>query len=323
MSILESPSPDVAFIACIEDGVLERQALLLFDSIRRFGGRFRDCSIYALSPRAGRGVSKTGRAKLDQLQVRYIDELLNAECTEYGSANRVIAAAHVESHHPHEIFVVLDSDTIFLREPEKLILEPGVDAAVRPVDVKGMCTTGPADPFDSYWRALCECCGVSYDDIPWTESFVDHIRIRASYNGGLVITRGNLGILQKWERFFLESVRRGLRPYAHEWRLRSGVSWVDSAASRYWGSNQAALSLAIWDSTRRVQELLPTYNYPLHQHALIDEDLVMKVFPNLVHVHYHWLFEEPLNTNPLFRPDGPLTPGQVKWLGEVLGKTQC
>jgi len=318
MSQLDSPFPDVAFIACIEDGVLEKQAVLLFDSIRRYGGRFRDCPIYALSPRAGRGISKPGRAKLDQLQVRYIDEILNTECTEYGSANRVISAAHVERYYSHEILVVLDSDTIFLREPEKILLEPGVDTAVRPVDVKGMCTTGPTDGFDSYWRALCECCDVRYDDIPWTESFVDHARIKASYNGGLVITRGNLGILQKWSRFFFESVRRGLTPYAQEWRLRSGVSWVDPAASKYWGSNQAALSLAIWDSTRRVQELQPTYNYPLHQHDQIDEDVVMKVFPALVHVHYHWLFEEPLAENPLFWPDGPLTPEQVSWLSEVL-----
>ena len=46
--------PDVGFVACIEGGVLEAQALLLFESIRRYAGRFRDYSLYALSPRAGR-----------------------------------------------------------------------------------------------------------------------------------------------------------------------------------------------------------------------------------------------------------------------------
>jgi hypothetical protein len=155
---------------------------------------------------------------------------------------------------------------------------------------------------------------VDYDEIPWTESFVDRARIKASYNGGLVVVRSELGILQRWAKFFFDSVRQRLTPYSDAWRLRSGVSWVDSTASKFWGSNQAALSLAIWSSTRRVQELPPTYNYPLHQHPLIDRKIVEELYPELVHVHYHWLFEEPHEHNPLFAPRGPLSDEQRRWL---------
>src|SRR5438874_11003733 len=81
--------PDVGFVACIEGGVLERQALLLFESIRLYGGRFRECAIYALSPRAGYGIFPDARFNLDQLGVYYIDAILNMECLEYGTANRV------------------------------------------------------------------------------------------------------------------------------------------------------------------------------------------------------------------------------------------
>ena len=306
--------PNVGLVACIEGGVLEAQALLLFESIRRYAGRFRDCPIYALSPRSGHSISECARDKLDELRVNYIDAILNTECREYGSANRVAAAAYIEKMYPHEILVILDSDTLFLREPNKILLPPDVDVAVRPVDVKGMCTDGPADPFDSYWRDLCRCCGVDYEEIPWTESFVDHHRIKASYNGGLVIVRGKLGILQQWAEFFFASVRERLTPYAEEWRLRSGVSWIDSTASRLWGSNQAALSLAIWRNTRRVQELPPIYNYPLHQHNQIDEETVQSVFPHLVHVHYHWLLGEDLARNALFDSAGPLSSQQHDWL---------
>lgn len=309
-----SDNPNVGFVACIEGGVLEKQALLLFESIRRYAGRFRDSPIYALSPRPDHGISDAGRRRLDQLGVAYIDKILNTECRKYGSANRVAAAAYIEETNPHDILVVLDSDTIFLREPEKIILSPDIDVAVRPVDVKGMCTDGPADLFDRYWRDLSQCCGVDYSKIPWTESFVDHHRIKASYNGGLVIVRSGLGIMKRWSDFFFASVRHGLTPYAEEWRLRSGVSWVGSEASKLWGSNQAALSLAIWSSTSKVEELPPTYNYPLHQHSLIDAATVQNVFPQLVHVHYHWLLEENPNVNPLFDPDGPLSPAQREWL---------
>jgi hypothetical protein len=301
-------------VACIEGGVLEAQALLLFESIRQYAGRFRDCPIYALSPRSGHGISNHARDKLDQLSVTYIDEVLNTECQEYGSANRVAAASYIEKMYPHEILVVLDSDTLFLREPDRILLAPDVDAAVRPVDIKGMCTDGPADPFDGYWRDLCRCCDVDYEEIPWTETFVDRHRIKASYNGGLVIVRTKLGILQDWAEFFFASVRQRLTPHAEEWRLRSGVGWIDSAASRLWGSNQAALSLAIWSNTRRVQELPPTYNYPLHSHHQIDSATASGVFPNLVHVHYHWLFEEEISRNPLFDSTGPLSAHQHDWL---------
>jgi hypothetical protein len=301
-------------VACIEGGVLETQALLLFESIRQYAGSFSDCPIYALSPRSGHAISANARARLEQLGVTYIDEILNTECREYGSANRVAAAAYVEKLHPHEILVILDSDTLFIREPDRILLLPDVDVAVRPVDIKGMCTTGPGDPFDNYWRELCRCCEVDYERIPWTTSFVDQQKIKASYNAGLVIVRGELGILQQWAEFFFASVQRQLTPYARDWRLRSGAGWVTPAASRLWGSNQAALSLAIWNKTRRVEELPSTYNYPLHQHRDIDAETIRKVFPELVHVHYHWLLEEREDSNPLFDHAGPLTTQQREWL---------
>ncbi len=53
--------PDVGFVACIEGGVLEAQALLLFESIRRYAGRFGGCDLYALSPRAGHPISAATR----------------------------------------------------------------------------------------------------------------------------------------------------------------------------------------------------------------------------------------------------------------------
>lgn len=295
--------------------MLEAQTLLLFESIRRYAGRFGEASLYALSPRAGHAISAGARRRLDELGAVYIDTILNTECAEYGSANRVAAAAHVEQTRTHELLVVLDSDTLFLREPSELILPPDVDAAVRPVDLKGMSTGGDADPFDPYWRDLCRCCGVDYELIPWGESFVDRRRIKANYNGGLVVVRGGRGILSRWAQCFFESVRRGLKPYAGRESFRAGAGWVQPSAGNLWGSNQAALSLAIWGTTGRVLELPPTYNYPLHLHDRIDPALRRDLFPRLTHVHYHWLLApDALSKNPLFRREGPLAAAQRDWL---------
>jgi hypothetical protein len=307
--------PDVGFVACIEGGVLEAQTLLLFESIRLYAGRFNNCSLYALSPRVGHPISIAARRRLDDLGAQYFDAILNTECPEYGSANRVAAAAYIEETCPHEILVILDSDTLFLREPSELAVPAGIDVAVRPVDVKGISTSGASDSFDRYWKDLCRCCGVDYEEIPPSESFVDRQRIKANYNGGLVVIRGGLGILRRWADFFFISIRKGLRPYTDSGSFRTGTGWIEPAAGKLWGSNQAALSLAIWNTTRRVRELPPTYNYPLHQHERIDPALVQAVFPHLVHVHYHWLLEgDALPANPLFLNSGPLSISQRDWL---------
>ncbi|HLL76604.1 MAG TPA: hypothetical protein VK421_15225 [Pyrinomonadaceae bacterium] len=311
--------PDVGFVACIEGGALEAQTLLLFDSIRRYAGRFSGCQLYALSPRPGNPISAGGRRRLDELGAEYVDEPLNTECPEYGTANRVAAGAHVEGTRRHEILVILDSDTLFLREPSELLLAPGVDVAVRPVDVKGISSTGPADPCDLYWRELCRRGGADYGRLPWTDSFVDRRRIKAHYNGGLVAVRGGLGILTRCAQIFFESVRRGLRPNSDRGSFRAGAGWVQPAAANMWGSGQAALAVAIWNTTSRVRELPPTYNYPLHQHDGVDRALARKVFPRLVHVHYHWLFApDALASNPLFGRRGPLSAAQKDWLSSAI-----
>jgi hypothetical protein len=311
-----SETPDLAFVACIEVGVLERQALLLFESIRRYGGAFARCPIYALAPRAGLGVGRQAQGRLEGLGVDYIDRVLNTECPEYGSANRVVAASYIEATTSHELLVVLDSDTLFLREPVAIQLAGDVDVAVRPVDVKGMCTSGPGDPADAYWQELCEVCGVSYDEIPWVRSYVDDLRCKASYNGGLVVVRRASGILCRWWDYFLASMRAGLRPRSEAVELRSSTGRVAPEASRLWGSNQAALSLAMWHTTRRVLTLEPTYNYPLHSHEALGERRA-RDFDELVHVHYHWLFEpDAISTAAITAPTSTLRAPKLAWLRE-------
>jgi hypothetical protein len=311
-----SKEPDVGFVACIEGGVLEAQALLLFESIRLYAGRFSDCAIYALSPRAGHGVSSHTRKRLEQLHVHYSDAILHDGCLGYGPANRVAAAAHVEETRPHDILVVLDSDSLFLREPHEILLPQEVDVAVRPVDVKSISTAGASDHCNVYWRKLCRCCRVEIESVPWCESFVDRCRIRANYNGGLVVARGGLGVLRRWADFFFASMRENLRPSVEPRRFRTGTGWVDSDVSTLWGSNQAALSLAIWSTTRQVMQLPPTYNYPLHLHSRVDPALSRAIFPHLVHVHYHWLLEEPFFANPLLSRT-PFLPAQREGLLEL------
>jgi hypothetical protein len=225
------------------------------------------------------------------MDVEYVEEPLNRACPEYGSANRVFTAAWAEQRLRSDWIVVLDSDTVFLEELE---LPAGADVAVRPVDSKGSATEGPADPFDDYWARLAELQGVRLDLLPFVRTTDRRHSIRASYNGGLIVVRRERGILGRWADLFSRSVAADLKP----WRGRNlnvfaSTGFVGHEASEYWGSNQAAVALAIWSTTSCVFHYPEAYNVPLH---LLMEHPELETGPRtspLVHVHYHWLFTEP------------------------------
>jgi hypothetical protein len=304
---------EVTFVLCIENNAIRPQALLLCESIRRFAGRHRDAAIVAVAPRAGLGLDRPTQDRLRAMAVEYVEQPLNTICQLYGSANRVYAAGWAEAQVQSEWIVVLDSDTVFFDE---LPLLDEADAVVRPVDTKGSATAGPGDPFEDYWARLAGLQGVSLDILPFVATTVTGERVRASYNGGLIAVRRARGILQTWAELFTASVKAGLTPWAGRVpNVYASTGFVGPAASEYWGSNQAAVALAIWSLTSRVHHFPDTCNVPLH--LLEGHDLVRPRSGPLVHVHYHWLFTAPHATGALalLRAIGA-TADQIGWIGE-------
>jgi hypothetical protein len=285
------------FVLCIEDNAIGPQALLLCESIRRFGGRHCSAPILAVAPRPGLGIGRQARRRLEAMGVDYAEEPLNRVCPEYGSANRVFTAAWAEARARSEWIVVLDSDTVLLDELE---LPAEADVAVRPVDMKGSATAGPGDPFEEYWARLAEIQGVSLACLPFLRATVCDSPIRASYTGGLVVARRERGILGAWAELFARSVAAGLKPWrGSNLNVRASTGFVGPEASEYWGSNQAALALAIWSRTQRVCHYPDSYNVPLHALAERPELRARPRLSPLVHLHYHWMFAEPQHETAL------------------------
>ncbi len=301
---------DVTFVLCIEQNAIRAQALLLCESIRTFGGRWRTAPIVAIAPRPGLGVDADTRRRLADMDVRYVEEPINDRCREYGSANRVFAAAWMEARAATEWVVVLDSDAVVLGEIDL----PGGDVGVRPADSKGTTTAGPGDPFEAYWSDLASLAGSTLDALPFVECTISGHRVRASYNGGLVIARRRSGLLARWADLFGRSVERGLKPRPPD-PIRASTGMVAPAAAEYWGSNQAALAFTIWGASVRVSMLPDTCNVPLH--ALADTPDVparWRACPP-VHVHYHWMFSPPHSAAALALLDVLGVPArQVDWL---------
>ena len=303
-------TPDVEFVLVVEAGILEQQARLLCESLRAHTGRYRDAPIVAMAPRKERRPSQDFIAFAECNEIAYCDRTLEIECPEYGTSHRVFAAADRAERSDAAVLVILDSDTLFLREPDFAL--DGADVAVRPVDVKGRCTIGAGDPFDPYWRRLCSLGGLTYERLPFVTPTVDDRPVRASYNGGLVVVRRETGILQAAADLFGRSVRAGMSPHAvGESNVFASTGYVGDVASAYWGSSQAALAIAIWSATDRVRLLDPTYNVPLHVWDAWRARHPSVPLEDLVHVHYHWL------CTPGYEAANPMLDGRLPFAPEL------
>ncbi len=275
------------FVLCIENNAIRDQALLLCESIRQFGGKYRASPIMAFSPRAGLAVDGETRRVLAGMGVEYVDEPINTTCREYGPANRVFAGAWAEKRANTDFMVVLDSDTVYLQEPEM----PAGDVAVRPVDSKGSATRGPGDAFEDYWVALAQMCGTTIDRLPYIRATIDGQRIRASYNAGLIVARRDKGIFTRGAELFSDSLEAGMWPYRGSGiDIYASTGAVGKAGSEFWGSSQAVLAIAIWATTDRVVHYPASYNVPLHLVASAGEIGADWCARPPVHVHYHYMF---------------------------------
>ncbi len=283
-----APLPTASFVLCIENSAIRDQAMMLCESIRHFGGNYRNAPIIAFSPRAGLAVDRDTRRALSDLDVEYVDEPINTTCHDYPSANRVFAGAWAEARSTSDFIVVLDSDTVYLREPE---MPKDADVAVRPVDMKGSATRGPGDAFEDYWIALAALCGISIDRLPYIRSTIEGERIRASYNGGLIVARREKRVLTRGAELFSRSLAAGIRPYRGSGiDIFASTGPVGQAGSEYWGSSQAVLAIAIWAAPGRVVHFPGSYNLPLHLVASKGDIDPQWTVEAPVHVHYHYMF---------------------------------
>lgn len=307
--------PRIEYVLIAEAGNLERQALLLVESIRRLPADAGAASITVVSPRPDRRPARRTVRQLERRGARYLPLAIDSPCQSYAPSFKLAAMAEIEKRQGPPLLVMIDTDTLFLASPVFDVGERAV--AVRPVDVKGICTTGPDDPADDYWRRLCGLCGVAYDDIPWVVTTIGELRVKACHNGGLAVTNRRHGLFTTSYEFLRRSVAAGLVPHRESSetpnKFRIGAGQGDSRGRRLWGVTQAVLSLALVHHGLEQELLPPTYNVPAHY-----LDGVLRRFPEVasesVHVHYHWLCDaDRLKVNPML--DGRITiPGAVRRL---------
>jgi hypothetical protein len=303
-------TPGVEFALIAETGPLEAQALLLVESLRCYGGRHAEGKVTVASPRPARRPSGRTIRALRRLDAEYLPLEIAGACPDYPTSWRVHSLAVLERRPGPAVLVQLDSDAVFLGDVGELCAE--APASARPVDVKGMGSTGPGDDYEPYWVALCELAGVDVDALPFARATVDGARVRATHNGGFVAARRESGLFTLAEELFRRSVEANLRPHGGRGlNVKSGVGDVGRAGSEWWGSAQAVVAVAAAALGFEIGPLGDGVNVPMHSW----DPLEPKPMP-VVHAHYHWLLSDPVpSPNPML--DGRATfatPEARDWL---------
>jgi hypothetical protein len=299
-------TPDVEFVAIVEAGPLEAQAILLVESLRRAGGRHAGATVTAVSPRAARRPARATVRALRRLGAELVDLDVDGACPAYPTSWRVHSLAELERRPGPAVIVQLDSDALFLGDVGPLCA--ATQAEARPVDVKGMGSTGPGDPFEPYWTALCELAGVGVGNLPFVRATVDGARIRATHNGGFVAARRSRGLFARADELFRRSVAADLRPHAGSGlNVVAGVGEVGRAGSEWWGSAQAVVSVAAASLGVEIAPLPDGVNVPMHSWRSLRPRPA-----RVLHAHYHWLLADPLPT------PNPMLEAEVLGSGEAL-----
>jgi hypothetical protein len=311
---------NIAFIACIEPGRLESQTLLLCESLRAFGGSLAGAPIHTWQPRCGPALPAATLQALEGLGVAHHVEPLNSRFHDYPIGNKIFVSARAEEVLEAEVIVFVDSDTVFLNEPEALRLPAGVAVAARPVDHRNRGSSGPDDPNEPYWVRVHEVAGLPAPapDGPYIETAVGRERVRPYFNAGLIAARREAGVFRAWRDMFLALMRAGHVPGVS---AGAPIPTANSGGGGRGGQmtfmDQIALAAVVAKRPAALRLLDWRYNYPLPKRPLLPPPQAEAPLESLIHVHYHRWFNRPGfldELTPRLDPSSAI----VRWLSERL-----
>jgi hypothetical protein len=207
MTDSETPKnrPSMTVVACVESGMLEPLTIRMVDSLRRFGGRFAHVDVVAVTPRITPPLSRGTRRRMEELGIRHVRLHPKNPYAWHHYTNKAEAIAAVEQEVNSEAIAWVDSDILFLKEPNYLELPPDTDFLASASDTGMVGSTGDGDPHDLFWRRSAALIGKRIEELPWLETGDGH-RIRFYWNAGLYVYRRSTN----FGREFLSDLRHFL-----------------------------------------------------------------------------------------------------------------
>jgi len=307
--------PSMTAVVCVESGILEPLTIRMVDSLRRFGGRFADMEVIAVTPRTTPPLARETLQKFSDLDIHQIRIRPRNPYSWHHYMNKAEAIACVEQQVASEAIAWIDSDILFMSEPNGLALPHGIDFVASAPDAGVIGSKGVTDPNDPFWQRSAAVIGKSADELPWLITGDGH-RVRFYWNAGLYVYRRS----SQFGREFLSDFKNFLDQRVA--KTHSQVHFMDQVVL---GLTVIRLGLA-WKalpdtSNFPVCSFLPENYDPakvtdvsiLHFHDSMNPKLWSKLLNTIAPAHpqiYDWL-----------KPQGPVAPpaSTSSWIGrEVL-----
>lgn len=270
---------DFAIVHVVESGTLEHQSLLLCESIRRFTGRYRDCTIYAVSPRQGHTPDPATLREYGRLGVRHIEEDLNRAWSDYPYINTLYAAARIEDEVQGyaRTLVLVDTDTLFLDVPTAAFeLDSPWEIAMCPThSLSAEIAIPVGHPITEFWQNVFRISNVEPSELWSVLTLLDRREIYAYFNNGLVSVRPGLRVF----RDTLEVAERAARDGYF-------TSLPRGSLERFYLDQALLTATIVKVGAEHVRILGDKYNFPITSVSTNRGYAAT----GLVHVHYHDAF---------------------------------
>lgn len=290
-------------IIIVEEGVLEQQALLAIKSILTFVQPHLDCKIWAVSPRGSNYHPKKSTTDFfKNNNITYLNKYLNIRYDYFPLCNGIYASEHIESKAQNSDFILLiDTDTLFINPIDRSFFDVN-SVYLRPVDNKGIGSTGNADSNDVFWQDAFNLFGLK-PDFPEMKTTVDQQTIRPYYNSGFVLAPKSFNFFRKWKTVFENLMGSQIRTNPSQSRHKVDFGFLE----------QMSISVALSLYNLEKKMLPNSYNYPLPFMPVLSQRDGAINFSNLCHIHYHRWFQHPGFLNHILNDDDMLS-AQYQWL---------
>jgi hypothetical protein len=270
---------------------------LLVESLRTFGGKFKDSPVWIFQARNIR----TDFSDLQNIQV--IPLHIQEDFQKIFFSAKVFACAKAEEIGIKENIASLiwfGSSGFIIQPPEQFDLGKDFDATFRPVHHKNV---GQLinEKLDDFWREIYDFVGLENSD-KFVETFVEGEKIQPYFNSHLFSINPQKQILQKWKNEFIRF---------HQSDLPKKPAFSDQLHQIF--IHQALMSAILvkhlgWDKIRILSE---KYSYPLHLHHQVPPEKQLQILNELVCPVYEDVFKFPETLNGL-KVEEPL----AGWLKE-------
>lgn len=246
----------VAAVVVYPDPLSEKNARLLIESLRTFGGSLSNTPVLCLTPNIDRDVSPSFLDLCRSHAVNVASYDIPADAIHFPLAAYVAGAACAEekARGQAECLAWLGANTIIFHEPRDFLIPRGTCIGYRPVHHTNI-GSAMDDALDPFWSDVYSACKVPSDSVFPMKTHVDGKTLRPYFNAGSLVIRPERGLFVAWRDMFFKTFQQPQFKTHYEQDNRYAIFM-----------HQAILSGVILAGigSKEMIKLPPTYNYPLH-----------------------------------------------------------